>query len=186
MDFRFSEDFLKVLEFSRDEAVRTGWHNICPDHLMLAIMRHSDNAACRALESLGVDLSLFKKEIDGAIFVSEQIPWEERDSINLSPSASSLLKNALLESAKCRSNFVEPLHFLLALAHNWGSYSHDWIEDHGITPHSLLEAAGINGQEYGLAQPGQKEAAAPDPSIMAAAIEQRILDGYSTGNFFSS
>ena len=172
MDFRFSEDFLKVLEFSRDEAVRTGWHNICPDHIMLGILRHSDNAACHALEARGIDLSLFKEEIDRAIFVSEQIPWEERGSINLSQAASSLLKSALLESSKCKSNFVEPLHFLLALTHIWGSYSHDWLEEHGISPASLPSPA--------PAVPDNS--AAPDPSLMAVAIEKRILEGYTTNN----
>ena len=174
MDFRFSEDFLKVLEFSRDEAVRTGWHNICPDHLMLAIMRHSDNAACRALESLGVDLSLFKEEIDGAIFVSEQIPWDERETINLSPSAASLLKTAAAESESCRSNFVEPLHFLLALTHIWGSYSHDWLEDHAISHNVLIDTVAI--------ETNAPDPAAPDPALMAAAIEKRILEGYTTDN----
>ena len=175
MDFRFSEDFLKVLEFSRDEALRTGWHNICPDHIMLGILRHSDNGACAALQALGADLALFKQSIDEAIFVLDQIPWDERETINLSPSAASLLKTAATESENCRSNFVEPLHFLLALTHIWGSYSHDWLEDHAISHKTLVDAAG-------MAPAAQKEAAAPDPSVMAAAIEQRIRDGYSTGN----
>lgn len=182
MDFRFSEDFVKVLEYSRDEALRTGWHNICPDHIMLGILRHADNAACRALESLGVDTALLKEEIDGAVFVNEQIPWEARETVNLSGSASSLLKASLLESSKCRSNYVEPLHFLLALTHVWGSYSHDWMEDHGIGPAAVLDASGMDKSQYGAPAPAQNEAAAPDPMVLAAAIEKRLLAGYSTDN----
>lgn len=181
MDFRFSEDFLKVLEFSRDEALRTGWHNICPDHIMLGILRHSDNAACAALEALGTDLSLFKQSIDEAIFVSDQIPWDERESINLSPSASSLLKTAAAESESCRSNFVEPIHYLLALTRIWGSYSHDWLEDHSITQVSILTVANIDKVPVD-APPAKAEPPAPDPALMAVAIEKRILEGYTTDN----
>ena len=182
MDFRFSEDFIKVLEYSRDEALRTGWHNICPDHIMLGILRHADNGACRALQALGVDTAVLKGEIDGAVFVSEQVPWEAREIVNLSRSASSLLKASVMESSKCRSNYVEPLHFLLALTHVWGSFCHDWMEEHGIVPDAILGASGIDKEHYGVVSPSQNEAAAPDPMVLAAAIEQRLREGYSTDN----
>ena len=172
MDFRFSEDFVKVLEYSRDEAVRTGWHNICPDHIMLGLLRHSDNSACRALESLGVDKALFKEEIDKAVFVNDSIPWEARETVNLSPAASSLLKTAAAESDRCRSNFVEPIHFLLALSQTWGSYSHDWLEEHGIS----LKLKAFSPS------PAKADPPAPDPELMAVAIEKRILEGYTTDN----
>ena len=84
MDFRFSDDFIEVFEISRDEALRTGWHNICPDHIILGILRHRANVACDALEALGISADAFKTALDEALFVDEQIPWEERDSINLS------------------------------------------------------------------------------------------------------
>ena len=191
MDFRFSDDFLKVLEFSRDEAVRTGWHNVCPDHIMLGILRQADNDACRALEALGINTALFKESIDEAVFCTEQVPWEERESVLPGESAQSMIQHAALESARCKADCLEPLHYLLAVCRISGSYSHDWLADNGIELRPLAEAAGIEWSQYGLAchpepsscHPERSEGSpAPDPAIMAAAIEERLREGYTTDN----
>ena len=190
MDFRFSDDFLKVLEFSRDEAVRTGWRNISPDHIMLGILRHSDNDACRVLEALGIDTALFKSYIDESVFCVEQVPWEERESVHFCDSAVSMLEHASLEAARCKDSFISPLHFLLAVCRISGCYSHDRLADAGVSLRAMVEAAGIEWSQYGLATPpetpAKKQTEAPDPMILAAAIEQRLREGYTTDNPISS
>lgn len=199
MDFRFSDVFFKVLEFSRDEAVRTGWHNIGADHIMLAVLRHGDNDACRALEASGVDLTAFKCHIDEAVFVDEAIPWEDRESVNLCDSARSMLQHAALEAARCGDEVLGPLHFLLAVCRISGSYSHDYLDDCGVELRPLVEAAGIPWSRYGLtsrpsgipknpsvmpsgSEASGSEASGPDPALMAAAIEKRLREGYTTDN----
>ena len=204
MEQRFSDDFSKVLEFSRDEALRTGWHNICPDHIMLGILRHADNGATRVIEALGLIPDHLKASLDEALFVSEQIPWEERESVNFSDSSLSLLQHAALEAARCGDEVLEPLHFLLAICRISGSYSHDYLDDCGVELRSLVEAADIPWSQYGLAgRPSGmsdessvmmsrsdasesealvNEASSPDPTLMAAAIEKRLREGYTTDN----
>jgi len=188
MDLSFSDDFLKALEFSRDEAIRTGWHNICPDHIMLGILRVRSNSACTALETLGLVPEIFKSDIDTALFVPEQVSWDERESINLCDSARSMLQHAALEAQRCGASAIESIHFLLACNRINGSYSHDWLEDRALSQKALVEAAGLKWVDYGLASPRtnsdaqKKEAAAPDPQIMAAAIEKRLREGYAPGN----
>ena len=184
MDFRFSEDFLEVLNLSRDEALRTGWRNISPDHITLGILRRSGGKACRILESLGISLSDFKERLDAAVFVSEQVPWEEREQINLHGSALSLLQHASLEAARCASPELKPLHYLLALCRMGGSCSHDYLKEHGIELRTLVEASGLEWESYGLGSPAkrEKETAAQDCEALAAAIEKRIREGYTTDN----
>ncbi len=225
MELRFSDVFLKVLEFSRDEAVRTGWHNVCPDHIMLGILRHSDNDACRAMEALGVDTALFKECIDEAVFCADQVPWDERDSVFPSESAHSMLQHAALEAARCKAFAIEPLHYLLAVCRVSGCYSHDWLADNCIQLRTLVEAAGIEWSQYGLAPASHPETVgcqlespgchpensdchpensgchpensgchpersegspAPDPKLLAEAIEQRLREGYTTDNPLTS
>ncbi len=181
MDFRFSAVFLKALEFSRDEALRTGWHNICPDHIMLGILRQADNRACRILASLGVDSALFKESIDEALFSPEQIPWEEREDINFRSSAASVLREAALESGRCQANFVGPEHFLLALCREDGSFCREWLAGRGIDHAGVLAALGADG--YASCT---EKAAAPDLAAMAAAIEKRLKDGFVTDTVFTS
>ena len=49
MTIRISEELNLILNFSREEAMRTGSYGIGPDHMMLGIIRHCDNQACEIL-----------------------------------------------------------------------------------------------------------------------------------------
>lgn len=180
MEQRFSDDFLKVLEFSRDEALRTGWHNICPDHIMLGILRHADNGATRVIEALGLIPDQLKVSLDEALFVSEQIPWEERESVNFSDSSLSLLQHAALEAYRCGSPETGAIHFLLAVIRVSGTYSHDYFDEHDISLRSAVEASGTDWKHYGVVRPSEAEG----PGISSAqgliqALEERIRQGFS-------
>ena len=186
MELRFSDDFIKAIEFSRDEALRTGWHCITPDHIMLGILRHRSNSACECLERAGVCLDEFKGELDDSLFTPDSIPWEDREEIRLCDSAESFLRHAAEESLCCGDSLVTPLHFVLACSHIAGPCSHDRLASLGISLRSLTDAAGIEWSVYGHHRNEVKEAAAPDPQILAAAIEKRLREGYTTDNFLAS
>ena len=183
MELSFTDDFLQILGFSRDEALRTGWHNIGVDHIMLAILRHSGNEACHVLESSGVDPTAFKCHIDEAVFAEDAVSWEERDMIHFCDSALGMLQHAAIEASRCGASSTGPLHFLLAVCRMSGSYSHDYLDECGVSLRALVEASGLPWSRYGL-ETGTpiNEAAAPDPRIMAAAIEKRLLQGYTIAN----
>ncbi len=181
MEMRFSDDFIKVLEFSRDEAVRTGWHNICPDHIMLGALR----LGCLdgILLDAGISGDAFKASLDDALFVSDAIPWEERDSILLCDSARSFLEHSALEARRCGSSTVTPLHYLLAVCRVSGPYCHDYLEDNGVSLRTIVEASGMAWEEYGFGRAQvSPAAAAPDPILLAEAIERRLREGYTTGD----
>ncbi|MBO4565807.1 MAG: hypothetical protein J5695_01125 [Bacteroidales bacterium] len=200
MELRFSDDFLKVLELSRSEALRTGWHNITADHIMLGMLRLDGCSACMVLEALGADTALFKEYLDESLFCPEQIPWEERDSIHPCESALSLLQHSALEARRCGAPAVEPFHFLLAVCRMSGTYSHDWLAGQGLSLRALAEASGLDWNSYGLDQPAMAHSSTavmtdqidsvmpdqighlPDPDLLASAIEQRLREGYTTQN----
>ena len=187
MVLRFSDDFLKVLEFSRDEAMRTGWHNIAVDHIILGILRQSGNGACRALEALGQDLTAFKCSLDESLSTDGPVAWDERESVHLCDGALSMLQHAALEMARCGATYLETQHFLFAVSRIAGSYSHDYLDDCGISLRALVEASGLEWASYGLdrkpVMPNESETnALPDPALLAEAIEQRLREGYTTEN----
>ena len=150
MEMRFSDVFLKALEFSRDEAVRTGWHNISADHIMLGILRLEQDSVFEVLGCVGVSSDEFKSCLDDAVFVEEAVSWDERDSVVLSDGARSFLDHACLEARRCGSSLIEPLHFLLAACRVAGPYCHDFLDERGVTLRGIVEAAGMAWEEYGL------------------------------------
>ena len=89
----------KIVEYARDEAMRTGYYAICTEHLLLGVLRHSDNKACRLLESLGEDLDQLKRRIDAQILRNESIPYDDMDDIYLSREAQNTLSLSVLEAS---------------------------------------------------------------------------------------
>ena len=195
METSFSEDFFTVLEFSRNEALRTGWHNISPDHIMLAVLRHKENPACYALERCGVCTDEFKASLDDALFVDEQIPWSERESINFCESALSMLRHASVEAMRCHAGMLDSFHFLLAVCRIEGSCSHDYLKAHGIQLRTLVESTGLKWENYGLLQPALPDSGLQETpeklsdstrlSTLASAFEERLRSGYTPDDIAS-
>ena len=49
MKMRIAEELNDIVKYAREEAMRTGSYGIGVDHLMLGLLRHAENNACRAL-----------------------------------------------------------------------------------------------------------------------------------------
>ena len=75
MEISISDELNSIINFSREEAMRTGCYGIAPDHLYLGILRHKENTGADALRGLGIDLGEMKEFIDGKIFTNEHIPY---------------------------------------------------------------------------------------------------------------
>ena len=56
MDISISDELNSIINFSREEAMRTGSYGIAPDHLFLGIIRHRENTAVDALRIFGTDI----------------------------------------------------------------------------------------------------------------------------------
>ena len=67
MQLQVSEELNGIIKYSREEAMRTGSYGIGPDHLLLGIIRHEENAAFKAIQALGVEPSNLKAYIDSRI-----------------------------------------------------------------------------------------------------------------------
>ena len=74
MEIGISDELNSIINFSREEAMRTGCYGIAPDHMFLGILRHKDNTGYDALMGLGIDVNEMKQFIDSRIFTNEHIP----------------------------------------------------------------------------------------------------------------
>ena len=127
MTIRISEELNLILNFSREEAMRTGSYGIGPDHMMLGIIRHGDNQACEILKELGLDLQEMKQFIDSKIFSDTHIPFSEIDRINFSRSAHNILSFSVLEATRLRCDEASAIHLLLALSRSTGNWSQSYL-----------------------------------------------------------
>ena len=108
MEIKFSPELLPILNYARDEAMRTGSYGIGADHLVLGLLRHRDNDACRALAACGIDADALKEAIDGQVFTDRAVVRPTRG-------AAALLSAAAYEALKHGQTRILSSHFLLAL-----------------------------------------------------------------------
>lgn len=137
MQTQASQELLKIIAYSKEEAMRTGEYAISPDHLLLGMLRHADNDACRTLISLGVDLSEMKEAIEGAVFRPKSISYSESDRIVFSRQAENTLNLSIIEASIAASDMIIPTHLLLAITNSAGSAGLAYLKAIGID-HSTL------------------------------------------------
>lgn len=166
MEIKVSPELETILGYARDEAMRTGHYGIGADHLMLGILRHSDNEACRTLQALGVDLRAFKRKIDDAVFREEAVPYSDEDKMGLTKSAHSALNLTVYESLKCARTAAGPEHLLLALTRSERTATVAIFESLGID----REVLAARMRTMGLLKP------MPDPILPKAEEIARALE----------
>lgn len=132
MEISISDELSSIINFSREEAMRTGSYGIAPDHLFLGIIRHRENTAADGLRGVMVDLEEMKQFIDDKIFTNEHIPYSDIDKVSFSRGTQNVLSFTILEATKLRSGQASSQHLLLALCKVGGSYGSTYLHDLGI------------------------------------------------------
>lgn len=132
MEIKISDELNAIINFAREEAMRTGSYGISPDHLFLGILRHGNNTACEILRALGTEPDDFKNYIDNHVFTNEHIPFSEIDHISFSRGAQNILSITILEATRLNCSEASSQHLLLALCRNTGSYGQSYLRDSGI------------------------------------------------------
>ena len=166
MTIRISEELNLILNFSREEAMRTGSYGIGPDHMMLGIIRHGDNQACEILKELGLDLQEMKQFIDSKIFSDTHIPFSEIDRINFSRSAHNILSFSVLEATRLRCDEASAIHLLLALSRSTGNWSQSYLLENGVEYGRLLDRCSLlnlKGTAVESAKEEEREEVAESP-----------------------
>lgn len=145
MEIRVSEELNSIINYAREEAMRTGSYGIGPDHLFLGILRHNDNAASTALKGLGTDLDSMKQFIDSRIFTNENIPYSELEHITFSRGAQNVLSITIMEATRLKCQEARTQHLLLALCRTTGSYGQAYLRNIGVDYGRILTYMEKNG-----------------------------------------
>lgn len=132
MTIKVSDTLNIIINFAREEAMRTGCFGIGPDHLLLGILRHGDNPACEALKMFEVDLQELKQFIDSKIFTNEHISYSEQENVSFSRASHNILSLTVLEASKALSTYATEIHLILALSKSNGFYGQSFLREHGV------------------------------------------------------
>lgn len=136
-----------ILAYAADEAMRTGNMEIYADHLLLGIIRHNDNDACRTLSGLGVNLTELKEYLDSHLFRHDSINFAMRDDIKPSREAQNVLSMAFFEASRSNSQNVDESHLLLAINNCPDSKGAAFFRELGFT-----------GADFAVKDPATQEA----------------------------
>ncbi len=133
MEIRLSQRMNAILDYAREEAMRTGCRAISADHLALGILRDADNDACRALTGLGIDLSEMKLFIDAGFKDNGIVPFGDSDKMTVARNARNAINMAAMEALKSGQTEVSPAHLILALTRIQGNAGGKFLENCGIS-----------------------------------------------------
>lgn len=132
MEINISEELNSIINYSLEEAVRTGSYIIAPDHLFLGIIRHKENTAMDALRGTGVDIPEMKQFIDSKVFTNQQTAYSETENVSFSRGAQNVLSFTLMEAMQVHSTQASSQHLLLALCRAGNSYGSTYLKDVGV------------------------------------------------------
>ena len=175
MEISISDQLNSIINYSREEAMRTGSYGIAPDHLFLGIIRHRENTAADAVRGVGIDIEEMKQFIDNHVFTNEHIPYSDIDNVSFSRGAQNVLSFTILEATKLQMREARPEHLLLALCRAGSSYGSTFLRDNGVDYGCLFRYMDRNSMlERGNPEnlnPEQEEA--PQIRIKAVADEKQ-------------
>ena len=172
MEIRISDQLNSIINYSREEAMRTGSYGIAPDHLLLGILRHRENSAADALLGVGTDLEELKQFIDSHIFTNEHSPYSELENISFSRGAQNVLSFTILEATKVKSKEAGPQHLLLAICRAAGSYGSSYLRDTGVDYGYIFRYLDRNSM-LGRGEDEPEEEQTEAPQIHIKAVEQK-------------
>ncbi|MBQ8501017.1 MAG: ATP-dependent Clp protease ATP-binding subunit [Bacteroides sp.] len=182
MDNHFSARVSNVIAYSREEAYRLRNRVVCPEHLLLGMMRDGGGKAIEVLEKLDINLKELKRLLENYLLGVETDRSEEPKEIALSPLSAKILKMGILEARLLRSEVADPEHLLLAILKDGESCAADILWDNKADYQSVFDQittrlpnpqAGIGyteeddeDEEYGM-KPGSRM---PYPPHLSASV----------------
>lgn len=128
---QLTEEIRTILEYSREEAMRTGCRAISPEHLLLGILRHGSNSAMDFLTRAGLSPEEVKSDVENRVFRDEPIPYDEAENVGFTRSALTASSMAIMEAIKAGDD-VRAIHLLAALCDSTDVWCGRYLRSHGL------------------------------------------------------
>lgn len=153
MTSQFSQKVSEILAYSKEEAISLNSHVICPEHLLLGLLRRRDKAINELLEHFNFDCETIIRKIKNDLRNENKSSLDSAEVTNnqdvtLSEETSNILKLSVLEARKMSSEFVEDTHLLLAMLRDpHDSYPKRIFNDFNVNYDDILDLMSNNSHE---------------------------------------
>jgi len=137
MNFKFSEEMKNALEEAKKIAVKFGYSSVGVEHVALAIFKsNSFNPVQQICDLYKIDTAQLCLQIQEMLQNNEHKTETGIDIIKFNVLAENLFRLAYLVSKECRSEYIEMIHFILAILKDGRTDSNNAIK-------SLLRKTGM-------------------------------------------
>ncbi|NNF34302.1 MAG: ATP-dependent Clp protease ATP-binding subunit [Saprospiraceae bacterium] len=120
MNRKFSPKVKKIIQLSKQEALRMGNDFVGAEHILLGMIEDGDSLAMKVLDSMELDMEELKYRLEDTIRKSHVIINNiNEDEIKWSKHAEKVLKVTFLEAKSYKTDEIKPEHLMLSiLKHN--------------------------------------------------------------------
>lgn len=133
----FSQNVQQILIAAQTEAHKTGVDYIGSEHLMLGIIKHRHNTACRELKVLGVEIPQLKEKI---LIEIKHGDGTSRNGISFSARSTRIIEIAFAISRTLEQPYVGSEHILLGIIREGiGKPARILKKDFGIDFNTMIE-----------------------------------------------
>ena len=116
MNRKFSPKVKRIIQLSREEALRLGHNYIGTEHLLLGMIEDGESLAMKVLTSLAVDLQDLKKEIEESTERNNATTTGYNvDNLPLNKHAEKVIKVTFLEAKLSKHDDIRPEHLMLSI-----------------------------------------------------------------------
>lgn len=193
MTTNFSRDTFNILNFSKEEASRLHCDSVSPLHLLLGILRHSDNKASQMLAyHLSDGISALKKELEATARQHQVLISPTPVDMNFNAQANRVMRLCKLEASLMKSDSIEPLHVLLAILKADDNEASDILQRMDIT-YDKVSTGGSNASANENDNMNDEEdeemepiSAGPESNIISVKLQKKgnsktpALDSFGT------
>lgn len=130
---KFSPKVKKIIQLSREEAIRLGHDYIGTEHFLLGLLHEKESLAVKVLDSLEVDVNELRHKIE-----MTHAPKHEEEmgynygSIPLNKHAEKVLKVTSLEAKVYKSDEIKPEHLMLSILKHEENLAHKILSDFNV------------------------------------------------------
>lgn len=116
MNRKFSPKVKKIIQLSREEAVRLGHDYIGTEHLLLGMIQDKDSLAIKVLESLDLDMEELRYKVEESVSnIKNESATYNVGNIPLNRQAEKVLKVTFLEAKVTKNEEIKPEHLMLSI-----------------------------------------------------------------------